>query len=763
MQTHKLKFIWLVGFLAWTFVIIGLWYLERQSEKDFIRQMAISEARGSYNKDLVYRRWAATQGGVYVKKSSYTPANPYLAHIPARDVTTTDGMELTLVNPAYMTRQVHELSFGQYGTQGHITSLNPLRPENAPDPWEKSALESFHQGAKEATLQAVIDRKPYQRLMLPMITEEICLKCHAQQGYKLGEIRGGISVSVPLEPYRKAFLGNVYQHSSGMALVWLLGTSFIGYTYRVIRQKLINESTARSRAETSETKFRTFFNELNVGLAVADAKTGELLECNDKLADMVQRPAGELLGKPPSVLHSKDQPEGLTDFFLYHRDCQASETLQERLQRASGEIVDVEIKAQKFNLDNRELMLGMFYDVTERNRVEKAHRQLEEQLYQKHKMEAVGQMAGGMAHNFNNNLSIILGNLELAQLKCRCSEQVQDFLANAKMALMRSRDLIRQVMIYSRTSGSDLRTVPAVDILEETMKLLAPTIPTSVTFKQEVSPLVGRSRIMGDFTRIQEALINLCNNSIQAMNEMGDLTIKLDCVQFNPRDPIAYPDAKAGTYLCFTVSDTGGGFSEAVAEKIFDPFFTTKEAGEGTGMGLATVRGIVDSHNGFIKVSSAIGQGTIIQLYFPEGLEDEDVPLEEQNNAIPRGTGRIMIIDDDEMVLATYQNILEELGYQVTAEPKPLNALKMIEQNADNFDLIMTDQTMPDLTGKDLAQKIKSIRPDLPLILCTGYSSQVSPKDAEQLGISAFCVKPLGREELAQVVKNCIITNRTNA
>jgi PAS domain S-box-containing protein len=756
MQAPQLKAIWLAGFVAWTLLIVAFWSLERQSEEDFITKMAVSEARGSYNKDLVYRRWAAKQGGVYVKKSTYTPPNPYLAHIPTRDVTTTDGVELTLVNPAYMTRQVHELSFGQYGTRGHITSLNPLRPENAPDPWEKSALESFHQGAKEATQKEIVDGKPYQRLMLPMITEEICLKCHAHQGYKVGEIRGGISVSVPLEPYQTAYLSNAYQNTAVMVLIWILGAAFTGYSYRIIRLKLTNETEARRTAEMSETKYRTFFNELNVGLAVADANSGQILECNDKLAEMVKRPVKELIGQPQSILHPKDQQDNLSKSFRQHRGELSGETLQDKLQTSAGDTLDVEIKAQKFSLADQHLMIGMFYDVTERDRAEKARKEMEQQLHQKRKMEAVGHMAGGMAHNFNNNLSIILGNVELAQLKCHCSKEVMDFLGNAKIALMRSRDLIKQIMIYSRTNGSELRSIPAAEILEETTRMLLPTIPTSVTFSQEISPRVGTSCVLGDFTRIQEALINLCTNSIHAMKEEGILKIKLDRVELKSHDLIGNPDARAGSYLCFSVSDTGEGFPEAIAEKIFDPFFSTKDVGKGTGMGLATVRGIVESHNGFIKVKSAIGEGTVIQLYFPEGLEETNIPEEKTQNEIPRGSGKILIVDDDEMVLATNVEILKELGYQVVAESDPLAALNVIEQDAQSFDLVITDQTMPGVTGKDLATKIKTIRADLPIILCTGFSSKISQEEADKLGINSFCVKPLKREELAQVVKNNI-------
>ncbi|MGM0416459.1 MAG: ATP-binding response regulator [Thermodesulfobacteriota bacterium] len=757
MQTRKLKTIWLVGFFAWTLIIVALWFYEDGAEKDFIQRMALSEARGSYNKDLVYRRWAAKQGGVYVEKSSHTPPNPYLAHIPTRDVVTSEGVELTLVNPAYMTRQVHELALQQYGAKGHITSLTPLRPENAPDPWEKAALQDFHDGAEEATTRELIDGELYQRLMMPMITEEMCLKCHAHQGYKVGEIRGGISVSVPLEPYRQAYLGSNYQSSVTLFLIWMLGAFFAAYTYRVIRRQLVNESAARKAAQTSETKYRAFFNELNVGLVVADAQSGEIIECNDRMAAMIERPVTEILGQHQSILHcSEHKPDSFNDTFIQHRDNKPGEVLKDQLQGASGAIIDVEIKGQKFTLYGRELMIGMFHDVRDKKEAEEQRRELEKQLNQKHKMEAIGHMAGGMAHNFNNHLAIILGNIELTQLKSKSSEKIQPYLANAKQAVLRSRDLIKQIMIYTRTEDAEYDAVSAVEVLEETAKLLSSTIPTSVDFKQVISPEIGHPIIWGDFTRIQEALINLCTNAVDAMDEKGKLSINLDRVHLTPGDLQVYPDALPGFYICFAVTDSGCGLSPEIEDKIFDPFFTTKEVGKGSGMGLATVRGIVDSHHGFITVNSSMGEGSVIKLYFPEGKGKHNTAREENSEEIPRGRGRVLLIDDEEMVLATNHRILEELGYSVTSQISSTNALQLIQQDPQRYDLIITDQTMPELTGMELSERVRKTCPDVPIILCTGFSSKVSKKDAEKIGISAFCFKPLERAELARVANDCL-------
>lgn len=526
-------------------------------------------------------------------------------------------------------------------------------------------------------------------------------------------------------------------------------------------KKLAQEVSARKEAERA-----LKLTETNLRQAQELAKLGSWTLSKDGEVrfsdDMYQNLSISFDGSPPSLkeFFSVIHPEDRSSMKSWISQCSAGENpgeVQFRVVGSDNEIKSFSARGEPaVHQDGTVTIFGILQDITDKYNAELERKELQEQLHQKNKMEAVGHLAGGMAHNFNNNLAIILGNLELAQYLTKGSEQAQEFLTNAKTALMRSRDLIKQIMIYSRTSEETIHPVSAKDILEETSTLLTSTIPTSISFTQEISPESENALILGDFTRIQEALINLCTNSVHAMNEKGNLVIKLDRVQVNAHDLITLPAATQGDYLCFTVSDTGKGFSEETAEKIFDPFFTTKEVGEGTGMGLATVRGIVDSHNGFIRVNSAIGKGTVIKLYFPEGQKAEDSPAVEMDSESLRGSGKILIIDDDEMVLAVTQQTLEMLGYQVVAESNALQALDMVKQKTHGFDLIITDQTMPGLTGKELIEIIKKGQPDLPTILCTGYSSKISQDDAEQIGINAICMKPLEIGELAKAVKNCI-------
>ena len=396
----------------------------------------------------------------------------------------------------------------------------------------------------------------------------------------------------------------------------------------------------------------------------------------------------------------------------------------------------------------------VFQDITEQKRAEEQRNELEDQLRQKHKMEAVGYMAGGMAHNFNNNLGIILGNVELSQLKIH-DPMVQGLLKNAKIAILRSRDLVGQIITYSRKGIQNKAPMKLLTIVDETITLLGSTLPSTINLQMSVSPACESAFIHADASQMQEILINLCNNAIQAMNEKGDLTISLESVELTQTEISAQYDGTPGSYAKLSVQDTGCGMPAEMLDKIFDPFYTTKEDYEGAGMGLATVQGIVAQHGGVIKVNSIPNQGTVFNLYFPlvDEISTEAIPI---NGDMPKGTEKILFVDDDEQLATLGEKLLSEMGYQVVIMTESSEALKLFTANPDHFDMVITDQTMPFLTGKELIQELKKIRPDLHTILCTGYSSQIDEDQAKQQGIDAFCMKPLDLPELLQTVRRVL-------
>ncbi len=429
----------------------------------------------------------------------------------------------------------------------------------------------------------------------------------------------------------------------------------------------------------------------------------------------------------------------------------------EVLWRRDGSYFHAEYSAYPI-FDNNKIIGAVvtFSDISERKQLEKEQRRLEVELRQKYKMEAIGVMAGGMAHNFNNNLSIILGNLELTKIKLPDHPEVSEFIDHAKIAVLRSRDLVKQIMTYSRKDDQHKAPLQLSATIGEVIAMLKSTIPSSVYIQQNLSPDSIPAYIQANASQIQEVFLNLCNNAVYAMEEQGKLTIGLDSVELKQQQIATHFFCQPGFYLRLSVQDTGCGIAPELQDKIFDPFFTTKEMHEGTGMGLSTVQGMMEQLQGMITIESHVGQGTTFHLYFPEigATAEDDTPLTQPD--LPRGTERILLVDDDEMVATMTQAMLTEMGYQVTLMTDSQETLKLFAANAESFQLVITDQTMPSLTGKELILELKQIRPDIPTIICTGYSSKIDEDKAKELGINAFLMKPLALPELLQTVRRVL-------
>lgn len=524
------------------------------------------------------------------------------------------------------------------------------------------------------------------------------------------------------------------------SIVELAGENYILTVVRDITNKKLTEE-----------KYRILVNEARAGMALADAETGELLDCNRTLADMVERSREELIGQKQSILHPPEylRADGITTDFSTSRNTKAGENIFTRCLTASGRLIEVEIRSKPIEYAGRKMMLGIFYDISELLSLQK-------QLRQKYKMEAVGVMAGGIAHNFNNSLSVILGSLELARMKVKQPDKVLEFLNTAAKASIHARDLVKQILSYSRRDLGKKSSTDLALVTEETMKLLRSTLPTTVKVDVQYDPKIPMM-ILADAGQIQETLINLCNNAVQAMNEEGLLKIQLLQVEIKEAEIPAQYDCSPGAYILLQVADNGCGMDKETLERIFDPFFTTKGVGEGTGMGLSTVQGIVDQHGGFIKVESSPGRGASFFVYFPR-LQDSENKSKTSKVTSPLlpGSERILFVDDDEILIELGKEMLAELGYRVTTAATGRLALEQFTAEPSNYDLVITDQTMPELTGKELIRELKKIRSDLPTILTTGYSSKISEEEAAAMGIDAFCLKPLDLPELAQTIRRVL-------
>jgi PAS domain S-box-containing protein len=385
-----------------------------------------------------------------------------------------------------------------------------------------------------------------------------------------------------------------------------------------------------------------------------------------------------------------------------------------------------------------------FEDITEKMR-------LEDQVRQAQKMEAIGTLAGGIAHDFNNILGAILGYAEMAKEDSEPGSRASGELDRVIEAGNRAAGLVKQILAFSRQTASEPVPLNPQLIIKEAVKLLRPSLPSTITITQKLDPDVHT--IIADPTQIHQIVMNLCTNAFHVMeNTGGTLNIILENRELTAQDIQPYPNASPGKFVVLSISDTGPGIPAEIRDRIFDPYFTTKEVGKGTGMGLAIVHGIATSLGGFVTCESTLGQGAVFRTFLPATLSDFPMPSTVSTDIAPRGKEHVLLIDDEEVLAELGKMMLERLGYRVTLCTDSTEALSLIQENPTVFDIMITDQTMPKITGVELAKKALQISPKLLIIICTGYSNLIDEKAAKEIGIRGFIMKPLTKKALAELI-----------
>ena len=392
-------------------------------------------------------------------------------------------------------------------------------------------------------------------------------------------------------------------------------------------------------------------------------------------------------------------------------------------------------------------MFGTAQDVTER-------KQLESQLQKARKMESIGNLAGGIAHDFNNLLYMIVGNTELALEDIPKWSPAYTNLEEIKSASLRASGIVKQLLNFSRKTDQKLIPIDAVTVIKDSLKFLRSTIPSTVKIHEQFPD--NDIIILADSTQINQIMMNLCINASQAMEETGGtLKINIEKTICDAEDVKEFSDLVPGNYLKITVSDTGSGISSEIIDRIYDPYFTTKKMGKGSGMGLSIVHGIIKNHGGAIWVDRCLGKGATFTLLFPMA-EKKTVIKTEIEDEYPSGTETILFVDDEKSITDMVQQVLEKLGYRVEARLNPVEALDLFQSKPNAFDLVITDMTMPQMTGAKLVQKLKEIQPDVPVIICTGHSSLIDEEKAKRLGIAGYVMKPASMSTIAKVIRNVL-------
>ncbi len=991
----------LIAFIAWTSLIA----FESVSDISFEKQKNIEIARKEVltvlNKDIAFRLWATGHGGVYVPVSEKTMPNKYLEHIPERDIATPSGKELTLMNPAYILKQIMDDYTTLYGVKGHITSLDVINPVNEPDIWERQALERFKSEAVEITEIESIGQEPFFRMISPMITTEGCLKCHGQQGYSVGDVRGGISVAIPYKPYllaekriiRKKLIVHIFYWISGISGLFIF--TFWG------KNKLSQLDISQKDLEKRESEFKSIIENSPVPMVIVDQK-GDVISYNNKfnrqfgysiedistaegwwsnvypdpvyreqvrsdweqavlksqatgkeietqvwnmvskngekhtvefnltllktisviaMNDITEQRKGEVLLRNSEeryreaqqiahighwelnitnkkllmsdemfnifgieaenfdtsfeslreVIHPDDkdminevyenslrkrEPYRVVYRILLNNDrikyvqemCQTEYndmyepvrsigTVQDISERKDAEEEHVKFEAiveqtgesiviadiegnilyvnpgfEQISGYSREEVLGKnprilksgkqdasFYrrmwkdlkdgktwkghminrrkngclyeeDVTISPVLDKEgkvfnyvavkrdvtkEREISQQLQQAQKMEAIGTLAGGIAHDFNNLLAVILGYTDLAMGYANHESELLSGLEKISAAGNRAKDLVVQILAFSRQAEVERIPMQLQPYIKEALKMLRSTLPSTIKICADIDS--GSDVVQADPIQIHQILMNLCTNASHVMEKTGGvLKVVLKNTYIIGKGDQGVLDLIEGEYVELVVSDNGPGIAPDILDKIFDPYFTTKEVGRGTGLGLAIIHGIITGYGGGITVDSKLGIGTDFHLYFPVVGETGYLQPVKDSNTIPTGNGRILFVDDEELIVGLGKRMLEGLGYDVTASLSCSEALSTFRSNYDDFDIVITDQTMPHMTGFDLAREILQIRPDIPVVLCTGYSDLVDEEKAKSAGIREFVLKPVTKKTFAELLQKIL-------
>ena len=397
---------------------------------------------------------------------------------------------------------------------------------------------------------------------------------------------------------------------------------------------------------------------------------------------------------------------------------------------------------------------GVARDITQLRKAQDEKRLLAEHLRQSQKMESIGTLAGGIAHDFNNILAAIIGYAEMALQKIDSNHAASQDINGIMRAGLRAKELVRHILTFSRKSSYETIPVEIHLALKEVLRLLRASTPSTIDIKESMQ--YRRGKVQADPTEIHQVIMNLCTNAIQAMEETGGvLSVSLEKAELTEDDARALSGLQPGAHVLIKVQDTGHGIPQENMDRLFDPFFTTKEIGKGTGMGLAVVHGIVARLNGTIAVESRPGAGSTFSIYLPES-PDAQPDSAQKPSTTPKGNERILLVDDEPIVVEVTRRRLELLGYRVTSFLQSDEALESFRSDPEAFDCVITDQTMPKLTGEQLARAVLDMRPGIPVILCTGYSAVINEDKARKMGIRAFLMKPFNHQDLAESVRNAL-------
>jgi len=651
-----------------------------------------------------------------------------------------------------------------------LAAKNPRNPVNKADALERDLIRRFNADRQIASYKEIINLNGEKVLYvaIPFLKNEAhCMRCHGrredapvdlQQRYpgeggfneQPGEIRAITSIRAPLE--------HEYQHiyTFGMAIfagfLCFMALFFFNTRLRslVMRktESLKEEIEERKRTE-KELKIKESAIDYSInGIVLADLD-GNLTYVNRAMLNLWRiRERDAVLGHSFLDLWSSgDEAKTVIDTLL-----EAGDWLGElQGKRADGSGFEVQVSSWLIRNEQGEALclMASFLDVTEKH-------QIEHSLRVAQRLEALGTLGGGIAHDFNNILAPILGYADLVQDELPEGHEAREHLQAVIRAAERAKDLVRQILAFSRRAEHARQPVQLAGVVEEVVTLLQATLPATIEIRKRIQ--AESAFVLADPTQIHQVLMNLCTNAYHAMQETGGiLGVGMSEVEIPPEDSkVAGQNLLPGSYLRIEISDTGCGMASDVVERIFEPYFTTKEKGKGTGLGLSIVHGIIKGYGGHISVYSEPGQGSTFCIYLPRMSQEVEETRAEALQPVPGGEERILLVDDEESLVHLGKTMLQHLGYRVTALTSSQEAWALLQKQPDAFELLLTDMTMPRMTGLELAQRYLLLRPSGKVILITGFSELVNDEKARLAGIRKLLMKPVVKRELALAVRQVL-------
>jgi len=524
-----------------------------------------------------------------------------------------------------------------------------------------------------------------------------------------------------------------------------------------ILQKNI-EVAERFKAEEllteSEAKYRSIVENSHDGILLID-QTHRICYANQELCNIVELPLRDVIGNDFRAILNSESFNMIVDFY---NSRQAGESTPSRYEfniiTKNGNTKRLEISASIIrDHTGATKTIGQFLDVTEKWRDQQDKKVLQEQLLQSQKMESIGTLAGGIAHDFNNILGAITGYTQLIEHDFSDDDKVMHYVTQMGIASERATELVKQILAFSRQNKFEKKVVDPASVVKEVLPLLRASMPSSIEIRHRID--AGKEVILADHTQIHQVIMNLCTNAFHAMEKDGGvLDLSLEVVDITAEIAKMYQEVSPGRYMQLQVSDTGAGIDAAIIQRIYDPYFTTKETGKGTGLGLATVHGIVRHHGGDITVR-ADSAGTVFTVILPLS-ESRPEPKRVTPILASGGDERVLFVDDEVILTDIGKKILNNAGYSVEISSNPVEALDIFREKPGSFDIVISDMTMPGLSGDKLAAEIKKIRRDIPVILCTGFIEPKISEKTRESGIDALLLKPVSAGELTGKVRNVL-------